>query len=719
MKVYLDTESVGLCGPVKLIQYAIDDGPVQFIPLFKGWENDWASCNSVRMLWGLLDNPDVTLVAFNAAHDCFHLYRLCHKLKGYEYDSPERPVQPLRCNVLDLYVAAASFSPLAPFAYSKGASRSIAAVRRVPKCASDLVGTRVEAVLRPLLPDVVELKRHTKEVKGQKDVVTLCWTLDGRMSLKNLMHVYGLQTLKLAEVWPLPAKGTEKPWLPYPDPAVHDPVELQCDTVMNDPDSAFWRYAELDIWFLKVLEEKLGYPQPNHHDDCTHVVAYTRYYGYHVDHGVLERTRAEYQRKIDVAQATLQGINLGSPKQKLALLRKHDPLIASSSRKVIQVIAESDRPAAPVAKAMIDFTMYSQRLNQVEKVLECRTGRAHPSLRVMGTRTGRMAGEAGLNWQGIPKAKKGIGIRAAMEAAAVGDWEQYEIGISAALFPDEAMQEDLDNGIDAHSMNTVLMHPKGHAWMEKHGISNLVLGAKEFRKASSVRGSMEESLRGSMKSVGFELNYFGKGKKASESMGVSMEAMDEMLRKYHERYTGFAAYKNRIEKETQTADTEHWSRDSVKRMAREVTDLTGYTMRWNFEAQVAEALWQLGGTGIQTGMPGSIIRTKEKGRQTYDGAVKSALLGGAIAIQAAVSRQRGNALIQATGANLTKMLASKLWNKFRIPFLNVHDELVFARHPNFDIGRVQETIDTFTAQWTPRIKSLHFDFHPTTVWADK
>lgn len=178
-------------------------------------------------------------------------------------------------------------------------------------------------------------------------------------------------------------------------------------------------------------------------------------------------------------------------------------------------------------------------------------------------------------------------------------------------------------------------------------------------------------------------------------------------------------YKSRIERETQTADTERWSQDSVQRMAREVTDMTGYTMRWDFEAKVAEALWQLGGTGIQTGQQGTVLRTKEKGPQTYDGAVKSALLGGAIAIQAAVSRQRGNALVQATGANLTKMLAARLWRILHVPMLNVHDELVFAVHPNFNSEKIQEQIDMFTAGWVERIPSLNFDYKPTKVWADK
>lgn len=709
MKIYLDTESVGLCGPVKLIQYAIDDGPVHMIPLYKGWEQNDTSRLLLSSLWERLDRPDTTLVAYNASHDCFHLYRLFHKLKGYEYDSPERPVQPLRCKVLDLYVAATSTSPLAPFAYSKGASRSIAAVRRVPRCTADIVAARVEGVLRPLLPRVVELKRHTKEVKGQKDMVTLCWTLDGRMSLKNLMKVYGLKTLQLAEVWPLPPAGSEKPWLPYPDPAVHDPVELQCDTVMSDPDSAFWKYAELDIWFLKVLEEKLGYPQPNHHDDCTHVVAYTRYYGFKLDRDVLVRTKRAYAEKVQQAQAALKGINLGSPKQKLALLRQYDPLIASSSRKVIQVIAESDRPAAPIAQAMIDFTMYSQRLNQVDKVLECRTGRAHPTLRVMGTRTGRMAGEAGLNWQGIPQAKKGIGIRAAMQAAAVGDWSAFEVILGANIYKDEAMFYDIEHGIDPHCMTASLMQPKAL----KNGWSYEFIKERVEAKDPGM-----VAMRKATKSCNFGIQYLCAAPKLAEVLGVSLSEGEAAMGRYYARYKGFSEFRKQLERETLTADTEHWDRESVKRMARSVVDETGYEMRWDFEARVAEVLWQLGGTGIPTGKEGMVIRTKEKGRQTYDGAVRSALLGGALAIQQAVMRQRGNARVQATGANLTKMLMARIWNKYRMPCLNLHDELIFPGHTNFDYTRIQEEVALFTRDWS-RLRFLNFDMKETKVWADK
>jgi len=718
-KVYCDTETIGLCGPIKLIQYAIDDGPVHFIPFYRGWEEDPETCKKLLDFWKLIDDPDTLFIAFNASFDLGKLYNTFHRLLGYEYTSSERPIPPLKCRVLDLYIPASFHSPLAPFVYGKGAQNTPVAIRKVPKDAADIVAAQVEKKLRALIPATVEVKRHIKKIKNRDDLVTICWTIDKRMPLKGLMQVYGLKTLKLAEVWPLPEKGSEKPWLPYPDPAVHDPIELQCDEIMRDTSSPFWAYAELDIWFLKVLDEKLGFPPPDHHSTCTHIVAYTRYYGFGVDREVLLRTREAYKKKMQQARATLQGINLNSPKQKLALLRQYDPLIASSSKKVIKIIADSNRPSAPIAKAMMDFTMYSQRANQVEKVLECKTGRAHPTLRVMGTRTGRMAGEAGLNWQGICQAKGGIGLRAAMEVAGVGDWEQFEIGIAAALYPDAAMQEDLDHGVDAHSMNAVLMSPEGKAWAEKNGLTDILAAAKAFKKAAKVPESPEESLRKRMKGVSFELNYMGTGRKAAETMGVSFEEMEKMLESYYQRYQGFAAYRKRLEAETQTADTEKWDPRSVARMAREVTDITGFTMRWNFEAAVAEALWELGCKGIRTGLYNRLTRSVEKGVQTIDGAVKSALLGGALTLQQAVTRQRGNALIQASGSSINKLLQAQLWDEHRIPSLSCHDECVFPRHPNFSDEKVRAVITSVETHWRRKIKSLKFDYKPCEHWSDK
>lgn len=709
MKLYVDCESVGLSGPVKLIQFAVDDGPVQFIPLPRGWERNPASNHALSALFGHLYSPDTLFIGYNTSFDLFKLYQTAHRKAGLLYASSERPVTPFACRVLDLYVPATQKSPLAPFAYSKGASRSIAAVRKIPRVVADVVGDRVESALRPLIPTVVELKRHEREVPGRRDLVSLAWTTDGRMSLKNLMRTYGLPTMRLDEVWPLPERGSEKLHLPYPT-EVHYALEPACDLILSDRSLPFWAYAELDIHYLRVLEERLGYPAPDHHSTCTHVVAYSRYYGFPLDRDILHRTRSAYARKVEEAKRALAGVDLASPKQRLALLRQTDPLIASSSKKVIQVLADSDRPSAPAARAMIDYGVYSQRLNQVDKVRESLTGRAHPDFRVMGTRTGRMAGTAGLNWQGIPTAKGGFGIRAAMGTCAGGDFSQFEVCIAAAAFPDEAIQEDIDQGIDQHSMNAVLMSPD---------VQRLGWDYPEMVRRIGEKDEKAVGIRKRMKAVSFALQYFAAAPKIAESLGVSMSDAEEALSRYYSRYSGFAKYRKRIERETQTADTDHWSRESVSRMAQSVTDLTGYEIRWDFEAQVADALWRLGGSGVRTGREGTIVRVTEKGAQTYDGAVRSALLGGAIAIQSAVSRQRGNARVQATGANLTKMLMAQIWSALRVPCINVHDELQFSPHINYDHERVSSHINQFISYWKETVKSIRFDFAATSKWSDK
>ena len=164
MKLWIDSETVCLCGPTKLFQFALDDGPVQFIPLYKGWEKDEPTRKALFKLWGHVDNPDTLAVAYNASFDLFGLYRTFHRLIGHAYDSYERPVLPFRCRTLDLYVPAATSdkSPLAPFAFSKGASKAVAAVRRVPTVAVEIVAQRVEVEVTKLLPSSVKLVRHYK-----------------------------------------------------------------------------------------------------------------------------------------------------------------------------------------------------------------------------------------------------------------------------------------------------------------------------------------------------------------------------------------------------------------------------------------------------------------------------------------------------------------------------------------------------------------------------
>lgn len=746
MKLWLDTETVGLQGYVKLIQYALDEGEVQFIPLYRGWENNKEVCAELFKLWGYLNDEQTLFIGFNISFDLYHLYRLFHKLSGYEYDSNARPIQPFKCKVLDLQVPAMLYSPLAPFAFNKGANRSVAVVRRVPRVAQVYLSNKIIDILTPLIPKSFKLKVGIHETK-QKELINLSFYLEGRLTLKNLMAEYGLPTLKLSEVWPLPEKGVEKAWLPYPDTFIHDPIEIECEKVMADSTSAFWKYSELDIIYLKVLYEKLNKPNPDYNSTNCHNIAYVRYYGFDIDRKELEKAHKYYSSVVSSIEEKIQGVNLRSSKERLALLQPYFPLLQSTNKKVLKSLVKEGGEGGKLAAAMLEYGPCRQRLLQIEKVMESRTGKAHPDLRVMGTATNRMAGTSGLNWQGIGAVEEAedifdepledyaeedelpyelldawkeneqaeihktkVGLRQAILTPMVGDWSNFEVRLAAKIYEDEQMLDDLRQGLDVHSMLTRVAHPS----VKGKGITY-----EEFEERRH-NDLFLANCRKEMKAVVFGSFYFCTAHSVANTLGIEEREAQQILEDIYSRYPGMKRFRSMIEEMFCTADKETWEERSVGEMKTELTDLTGFTRRWNFEKNVACALWSLAKRSrIKTGLSGRVLRTQTKGFQSIDMACVSALLGSAIAIQAAVSRQAGNMKIQATGSSLHKMLQAILWERLRLPTLQVHDELFPPIHNNFDFEKVSDIIKAYEKAAAGIVPGLRFDFNKTERWGDK
>ena len=751
MMLYLDVESVGLMGSTKLIQFATDNSPVQMIELPRGWEAHEDTRIKLEQLFvQYIDRPDTCFVAFNAAFDLFKLYNLRHRLMGYEYDSPERPVMPFKCKVLDLQVPAMLHSPLAPFAFNRAGGKSVALLRRIPKVAMEQVADRVTSVLKPLLPQSFDLGVGIHKVAKQPELVTLSFNVKGRLSLKGLMAEYGLPTLKLAECWPLPEKGVEKPWLPYPDPLVHDSIEAQCDEVLRGPkNSAFYRYSELDILYLKVLYEKLNRPEPDYNSDCVHNMAYLRYFGFDLDRNALRQAESYYGQRVESIEQTLSGVNLRSSTDRLRFLKPHFPILASTAKVVLKKLAEEETEGGRLCGMMLDYGPSRQRLLQIQKVLECRTGRAHPSLRVMGTSTDRMAGEAGLNWQGIGAAdevfedelidtraedepmeddeelaelaqlgeekKVKVGLRNALLTPCVGDWASFEVVIAATVYDDAQLQADLRAGIDLHSMTVVTAHPIAikEGWTYEQV-------REAYTNEAHPKHHQVSKWRKAMKSIVFGIFYFASAMKVAETLGIPDHEGQAVLDRFYGRYRGIGRYRAEIERRFITADVEGWAKGSVAAMDSEQSALTGFHRRWDFEKSVAIALWELGQCkSIKTGLPGKITRTAAKGPQTIDMAITSACLGSAIAIQAAVSRQAGNMPVQATGSGLTKKLIARIWNRLRVPTLNIHDEAFPPHHPFYNPSSYAAVLDEYVSEAREVVPMVKFDYHPCKVWADK
>lgn len=471
MNLYLDTETVGLNGPCKLIQYSRGTSrTVQMIKLPRCGGGEY-TVERFAELYDLLQLPTTTLIGYNIGFDLYHLYRTAHSfLFNKDETSFERPVPAFKCKVLDLYMHALRFGPFAPWAFSKKTGRRIVVMRRVPVLAKDAVTKLVESQLAERLPSGVKISRSEHVVKGTKELITLSWVASASLGLKALAEHFGADKVQhIQDVWPLPNKDEEKLWLPYSADydKVYRDVEVACDKVLSgyDPRSDnFFKYAEDDIRYLWRCEEGLKFPQPDHHDAAVEYIAYTRYHGFPLDREVLQRTHDVYAQRVKDAETLLAGVNLRSSKQRLAKLQQYESWIANSSKKTLKVLARDENTdLGKVAATMLGYGAAKQRLDQVNKLLECKTGRAHFDLKPIGTSTQRMAGTAGFNAQGIAQAEivngKPIGIRAALLSPFGGDMFSFELAIAASAWNDSQMLSDLGDGTDIHLATACEVHP--------------------------------------------------------------------------------------------------------------------------------------------------------------------------------------------------------------------------------------------------------------------
>ena len=720
MKIYLDTETNGLAGEVKLIQYAIDNEEVQFIRLFQGWESKPLIRNQLYKLWNLIDNTQTIFVGYNTQFDLFKLYQTFHKLLGYDYSSYERPVKPFKCRVLDLQVVAMQKSILSPFAF-KRPGKSIAKLSRVPEAAKELIKEKVLEQLEKVIPDSIPIKVSEHECEG-KGLISLSFGLDGRVSLKGLMRAYGLPTLKLDDVWVFPKE--ENTYLPYPQEC-HAKIRDKLDSIMKDLTSPFYKYAKLDILYLRVLEEKLNFPEIDYNSELTHNGAFVKYYGFDIDFDKLDEALSFYTEKVERIEKVLQSINPRSAPQRLELLKKHFPLLASTSKATLQALLklkDADKEGLEKVRALLEYGPARQRLLQIKAVKECKTGKAHPELKIMGTATNRMSGTSGVNWQGIgafeeDEEGKRVGLRTAILTPMVGDWSSFEVRIAAAVYQDDNLSKVVAEGLDMHSYTASIAHPLIIERLNE-------LSIPENKRYEWVRKHYKEDdnfvvkCRKQIKAVVFGIFYGAQAFTISESLGITESEAQRILDLFFRAYPGIKRYRDIIEEKFLTADTVNWSANSINKMEVSLKDLTGFERRWDFEKKLSQIFWKLGHSQFRTGLSGQIVRDKNKGWQSIDNACRSAFLGASINIQSSASRQAVNFRVQATGSSIHKRLQAKLWSETRIGTLSIHDEVICITK-GFDYDKVTEKIKKYEKDAGLIVPDLKFDYGKTERWSDK
>lgn len=716
--LFLDTETAGLRGDVISIQESrswddlrtgVKENEIGIIYPTEILRNqDRVNIDRLQNLFEDLNDPVVTVVLFNGTFDLWKLYQLREKMIGRE------AVRPFRCQVLDLML----HCKWHPVLSILSANKKVVKLKNIPKKYYEKICEVVEKLLVKNLKLPVKLSKKSQNVK-KSDKRSVVYSIASSGRLKEIMRLLGEKTDQIEEVLEL-ADWEERTYLPIRKEEEEKYEELYKTNLLKlQKDARAIRYAKNDIEYLVKLYDYLGKPGPTVHDSCVSVVAYTHWFGFEIDLEKTKQLKGEIEGKLrEIEKQT--PFSIQSPPQRLKYIQKHivggdGELVKKADKKVVGELIRGnlvDDEAKGVLQGVLSYKPLFQQLAYLSAWIEA--GRCYPDFRVIGTNSYRMGGTGGLSLHGL--AKSG-GIRGCLKACQGGDFDALEMTIAEFFYEDSLFSSAFEKGLDMHLMAACILFPDEMPEYEE---------AKKIKEDSShPNHKLIKNKRQIAKTINFAIIYGATGFKLAPILGCTAEeAEKKMEESYFKAYPGIKEARDFFHASVCTADTEQWTRDSVAKMPDAVRDLTGNQVRWlKFEKNIARIFWEetdrIAKESKADNKEKSFIRSKEKGAQTEFQAIRSACLGAALGIQSAVSRSVGNFPIQSTGAYLTKKLMERLWEKFRLPMMNVHDEVLIPSGFEDKFEEVEGEVNQFIEENRKLIRFLGMAWKRMETWADK
>lgn len=471
-RIYIDCETCGFYGVPVIVQYAIDDGPIQ---IHEFWRTPMGtSMDLIRMF------ADNCVVGFNLAFDWFHLQKIYNLFEVYDAPDiiPEEYIEDISkyekrsrdgsCvkprSALDLMLHAKKTD--LQITMDRGDIR----IRRVP---SVLAGELAKLLDHKITLDPILFAGRknkylpkfavypVKQTDGTEHPNLCDVVLKFRPSaaLKAIAeHKLGVDSAtRFDEI------SIDKRYYPeeYGYAPFHEARGVKAGKTTKRKHSSgktekwpkvlhhhinHWaynelarKYAEDDITYTRDLDRLWQYPQ--HGDDdsvlaCS--VASCRWKGYNIDIPKLEKLILEYKEKQKFPTApgrVREYIRHACTPIEWAATR----LESSTKKSVLTELANdwTDHEAGIRAKNVLEARTATKKIELLEKLLAA--GRFHPSFKVIGALSGRMSGADGLNPQGIDKTKQVRGcfpLAFDGEVLLGGDMQSFEISIAAADYDD-------------------------------------------------------------------------------------------------------------------------------------------------------------------------------------------------------------------------------------------------------------------------------------------
>ncbi len=737
--LYFDTETCGFHGPIILIQYAEDDGPVVL-------HHVWGE--KVKDTLTLIEKMcDTEVCGFNLAFDWFHICQLYTTLRQLDSEStpnilkyalaePEAIRSDICCkpqNALDLMLVAqkTEFQTLMP--------RKSIRISRVPTLLAQPVIDELDKRLNldplyfmkrpdPYHPWMIQgcttsdgepdpgFKNLILQFRPSGALKTIIGKLQSRKDMTFYTDVaYAKQPVELGYAPYALAIGSPEDW----KGAWPDVIQEHIDYWGADPDAQ--KYAHDDVIYTRFLREHFSEAQPGDKDSILAcLVGAVRWRGYKIDIPKLKQLRADAEKiansgKINyssTAECRAYLEEVLDATERLVLIQNGKLTTKSIVLETISkwlkqdicsecegmgcdlcvdglvIVSDERHPAAERASEILKVRHAKKDIEVFDKLLTA--GRFHASFKVIGALSSRMSGGDGLNAHGIRRDPE---IRAAIlqpDAGMVvsgGDFESQEVSLMDASYGDLVLRQELMSGKKIHALAGELFFAP--------------MTYEEILATKGLPGDLDKYARS--KNGVFALFYGGEEYTLQTRVGLPPEVATKAYQSWLRKYKQWTEARNKIFDEfcTMSQPDGIGGRVIWKTPSNYIDNDFGFKRYFTIENAICKGLFDLGDNPPKSWRAFKFKVKRHDREQDAANAVRSACFGAAFQVQAAVMRAAANHKIQSKGAEVTKELQVDLWElqpkgikRWIIVPMQVHDEIQVVTY-DWKAFMIQDIIDAF------------------------
>lgn len=684
--IFLDSETIGLVGPMVLLQTARDDEPAR---LHHVWDEPVGA--TLELLESLTTDA---VCGFNLTFDWFHIQRT-HNILRLMQDKSKPPI---------------------PQEWVALSRRAVNGPCLKPPAAMDVMLHARKGPMQSLMErDDVRIRRVPKQI-----AYGLAERLTNELEIESIYFArrkagYQWQVVESEERPDFPdvvlrfaASGGLKPlgrFLlnhqggDFPIPKEYRPRgELQWnihDTAWRTIfhyHCAFWatnrvarQYAADDIKLTRDLWKHFGSPPPGDtNSNLACLVGSARWRGYNINRRLLSELAAEANVKKNAAprdwRLVLRGLHERMTEMEAAT-------ITDTGASTLDVIIKVGGPAARFAQEVKDARASSTLHQNLHKILA--NDRLHFDMKVTGTLSDRTSGASGFSIHGIERdgdIRKGLVLPTPRTSG--GDFEGYEVSIADAVYNDPQLNADIRSGRKLHTVLGTMLYDEDY---------DTVKGSPEVR----VQGKgWDGDLYNPAKHSVFAWIYGAEAPKIAETARIEQEDAERAIAQLYERYPRLSQGRRRIFDRfcSMRQPGGLGSRVEWHEPDDYIESLFGFRRYFTLENKICKFLFDLAHDPPDEwkSLKGKVQR-REGRFQTQGGAAMSALYGAAFQMQARNMRCAANHEIQSTGAHITKEVQHAIWklqptgvHEWVVQPFNMHDEVVVS-HSIDVVDAVRET----------------------------